>query len=91
MPIVSSEEFLDKEWAKKVTQISGKTWIDKVKFAVDKAIGTKSLKAISLEQWINSRLCYLVAPNSLNEAEMLDYFSMIDADLSGNISMGRIH
>ncbi|OHT04649.1 EF hand family protein [Tritrichomonas foetus] len=60
-----------------IDSIPGEKWIDKLKFVFDEADTNKS-GVISLDEWMNSRLRYLISDKLVTDSQMKEIFHLID-------------
>lgn len=72
-----------------IQNIPGDQWIDKLKYAFDE-IDTHHSGSISLEQWMNSRLRYLVSNKLLTDAQMKELFNTIDFNCDNSIEWNEL-
>ena len=83
----SMSDFPSKE--KIISQIRGNTWIDKIRNAFIEASNGKG-DEVTMEQWCNSNLKYLIDDEILSEDQMVEYFSQIDANTDYHISWSEL-
>ena len=70
-------------------KIPGNEWIDKLRFVFGEADIHKN-GLISLRNWLNSRIRYLISDSYLTDEEMEDFFIKIDTDLDGFIKFEEL-
>lgn len=84
-PLIYFSEIMQSE----LNSIPGIEWIDKLKYAFNEADSHGNNK-VTLSQWMNSRLRYVISDRILTDEEMNDFFEKVDTDLDGSIQFEEL-
>lgn len=66
-------------------EIPGYSWIDKLKYAYDESSHGKPEHGIDINQWVNSRLKYVISDTPMSDDELMSLFQIIDSDSDNRI------
>jgi hypothetical protein len=69
----------DPEFQAEVDAISGSTWVEKLHYTYDNADSTKR-GGLTLEEWLKSKMRFLVSDCRLTDAQLIDFYHRIDAN-----------
>lgn len=72
-----------------IEEIPGDTWIEKLKYTFDQASARKD-EAVTINEWMNSRINLLISDKVLNMHEMEESFNQIDANCDGLVQWAEL-
>ena len=71
-------------------ELSGRTWVDQVRFAFAESAGGSEKMEITREQWVKSRFRYLIAKDVQTQEQMHHHFDVMDANKDGRLTWDEI-
>ena len=77
------------EFEDKLATIPGSTWIEKLRFAFNE-VDIHHSGLVSLDQWMKSRLRYLISRKPLNDVQMKETFNLIDFNCDMSIEWNEL-